>query len=376
MISIKRAAGDDFQYPCSRELTVMAKRLIEYYPMLRDRSATSGAEWEAVKKQLVKRTQNVATPKKKQGATPSRKRSRGLSFQSSQEMSTDESTISNVISMDGSPEATCSTPEVEQLDDTTESLQNQARHYKTLQEMYKTKARPIQQDVSQLLDLEFQARRTFIDSDATKEQDRPNKILQAYPCFRELDHVMDELGRIIERGNSRFIPEMKTRWDTFFNQAQFYGVLKKLMKPPLLDKVKHSIAMMKALPDMFPSPVTPPKKLGHASEAMFHIIESAENPNTFLQTRPLFSPVVIVCETNCVLAIGTMPVLTFPKEDIYASVMYLMACYYTFHLTYPKCIATLLSVLQTEVLSDAIHDRDMTSSYKKCMAEWKKFITD
>lgn len=54
--------------------------------------------------------------------------------------------------------------------------------------MYKTKARPNQKDVSQLLDLEFQARRAFIDSDATKEQDRPIKILQAYPCFRELDH--------------------------------------------------------------------------------------------------------------------------------------------------------------------------------------------
>lgn len=73
--------------------------------------------------------------------------------------------------------------------ETTESLQNQARHYKTLQEMYKTKARPNKNDVSQLLDLEFQARRAFIDSDATKEQDRPTKILQAYPCFRELDHV-------------------------------------------------------------------------------------------------------------------------------------------------------------------------------------------
>lgn len=106
------------------------------------------------------------------------------------------------------------------------------------------------------------------------------------------------------------------------------------------------------------------------------LYQSAEDPNTFLQARPLFSPVVIVCETNCILAIGTMPVLTFPKEDIYASVMYLMACYYVFHLTYPKCIATLLSMLQTEVLSDAIHERDMTSSYKKAMAEWKKFITE
>lgn len=46
MIAIKRAAGDDFQYPCSRELTVMAKRLVEYYPMLRDRPAAGcQSEW-------------------------------------------------------------------------------------------------------------------------------------------------------------------------------------------------------------------------------------------------------------------------------------------------------------------------------------------
>lgn len=55
--------------------------------------------------------------------------------------------------------------------------------------MHNNKGRSNKKDVSQLLDLEFQARRAFIDPDAIKEQDRPNKILQAYPCFRELDHV-------------------------------------------------------------------------------------------------------------------------------------------------------------------------------------------
>ncbi|CAL8382720.1 unnamed protein product [Gadus morhua 'NCC'] len=202
--------------------------------------------------------------------------------------------------------------------------------------MYKTKARPNKKDFSQLLDLEFQARRAFINSDVSKEQDRPTKTLQAYPCFRELDHLMDELQRILNRGNSHFITEMKTRWGDFYAKAQFYGVFKKVMRPPLLDKVYR-------------------------------------RPNTFLQTRPLSSPVIVVCETTCILAIGTMPVLVFAKEDIYDCVMYLMACYYAFHLTYPKCIATLLSVLQTEVLLDAIHDCDTTSSYKKAMAEWKKF---
>ena len=36
---------------------------------------------------------------------------------------------------------------------------------------------------------------------------------------------------------------------------------------------KQSLTMLKALPDMFPSPVVPPKRLGHASEAMLHVLE-------------------------------------------------------------------------------------------------------
>nr|XP_020465275.1 uncharacterized protein LOC109965537 isoform X2 [Monopterus albus] len=118
MISIKRAAGDGFQYPCTRELIVMAKRLIEYYPMLRDKSAASGAEWEPVKKQLLKRLQNVTTPKKKQGATPSSKRPRSLSFQSSQETSTDETdeSTSSTLILGRSSHSRCSTSEAEELD--------------------------------------------------------------------------------------------------------------------------------------------------------------------------------------------------------------------------------------------------------------------
>ena len=69
-----------------------------------------------------------------------------------------------------------------------DSPQTQARHYRALQEMYKTK-KPNKSAVVQLLDLEFQSRRAFIDSDVMKEQDRPTKVLEAYPCFREIDHV-------------------------------------------------------------------------------------------------------------------------------------------------------------------------------------------
>ncbi|XP_056594473.1 uncharacterized protein LOC130413359 [Triplophysa dalaica] len=256
----------------------------------------------------------------------------------------------------------------------TDSQQSQARHYHTLQEIYK-RPKPNREAVAQLLDLEFDARRAFINSDCFKDQDRASKILQAYPCFRELHHVMDELGRILDKGNPRFIPKLKARWESFCSKAQFYGVYKKVLKPPMtLDGAKRSIALMKALPEMFPSPVAPPKKMGHASEAMLHILEPTENPDSFLKGRPLFSPVLIVSEDNCMLAIGTTPVTTFPQEDLHEGVLYLMAYYYALHLVYPKCVATLLSVLQTEVISDAIHGRDATSSYKKATLEWKKFI--
>lgn len=73
-----------------------------------------------------------------------------------------------------------------------DSLATQARHYKTLQELYK-KPKPNRDAVCQILDLEFQSRRAFIDSDVLKEEDRPTKILEAYPCFKELHNVSDLL---------------------------------------------------------------------------------------------------------------------------------------------------------------------------------------
>ena len=72
--------------------------------------------------------------------------------------------------------------------DFMDSLKTQARHYKTLQEMFKSK-KPNKAAITHLLNLEFESRRCFITSDVLKEQDRPTKILEAYPCFWELDHV-------------------------------------------------------------------------------------------------------------------------------------------------------------------------------------------
>lgn len=74
------------------------------------------------------------------------------------------------------------------------------------------------------------------------------------------------------------------------------------------------------------------------------------------------------------IAVGTTPVSTFDRKDLNGGLLYLMAYYYALHLTYPKCISTLLSVLQTEILKDSIHDQDSTPSYKKALGEWKSFI--
>ncbi|KAI9546116.1 hypothetical protein NQZ68_030703 [Dissostichus eleginoides] len=86
-------------------------------------------------------------------------------------------------------------------------------------------------------------------------------------------HVMDELQRIIQPKNSRDILEVKDRWETFYSKVQFYGVMKKAMKPPkTLNGVEHATAVFTALPLLFPSNTVPPRKLGTSREALFHIL--------------------------------------------------------------------------------------------------------
>ncbi|XP_030601117.1 uncharacterized protein LOC115791134 [Archocentrus centrarchus] len=211
---------------------------------------------------------------------------------------------------------------------------------------------------------------------SSPKQTPPTKILEAYPCFKELHNVMDELQRILDK-NNKFITEVKARWEDFCSVVQFYGLWKKVLKPPMnQNRVEYNIALFRALPTLFPSPTAPPKKLGHASEALLHVLQPAEDPAIYLQRRSLFSPVLLFDGSHCIMAIGTTPITTFAKEDLCQGLLYLMAYYYTLHLTYPKCVATLLSVIQTEVLKDSIHERDTTSSYKKAMAEWKAFIQE
>ncbi|RXM32760.1 hypothetical protein EOD39_15730 [Acipenser ruthenus] len=200
-------------------------------------------------------------------------------------------------------------------------------------------------------------------------------MLQDKPGGSKHSWVLGELCRIVSKDNTAYIKEVKERWDTFQSQAVFYGIMKKMMKPPMtFNTEEQAINMLKTLPAMFPSAVAPPKKLGRESEALLHVLMPSEDPNTYLQRRPLSCPVLIVDKENCMVAIGTTPVATFPKNPLHEGALYLMVYYYALHMTYQKCISTLLSVLQTEVLQDEIHERDTTSSYRKAMAEWKKCI--
>ncbi|XP_049918931.1 uncharacterized protein LOC126401633 [Epinephelus moara] len=218
-------------------------------------------------KNFHKRLQNMKSPQKRQGPTPERgqpKKRRHIDL-SSRDNGEDYDTDSS----------------------DQDSLTAQARHYKTLREMYR-KSKPNQDAVSQVLALEVQARRAFIDSDALKEGDRPTKILDAYLCFKDLHHVMGELRLILDKGNSKFTDEVK-----------------KMGR--LLLQVKYAIALFRALPTLFPSPTAPPKKLGHASEALLNNLQPTEDPTIYLQKRALSIPFLLFDRSSCLVAIGTTP---------------------------------------------------------------------
>ncbi|KAF4115355.1 hypothetical protein G5714_002844 [Onychostoma macrolepis] len=369
MISIARASSDDYKYPTKYEVIAMAKRLVEYYPMIKDKSTGSRHEWDTVAKKLLKRLSNIQSPVK--AKQPPSKRARQDREPSA--VASDYDADSSASTVNLSPPSRSSTPRQENdsideasdgPDNSLDSQKTQAKHYRTLQEMYKAK-KPNK----------AASRRNFIDSNALKEQDKPTKILQAYPCFKELDHAMDELRRIIEPDNCQYISEVKGRWENFYSKVQFYGVMKKVMKPPrTLNGVEHAIAVFTALLLLFPSGSTAQKKQVPISEALFHVLTPSEDPDTYIHRRAFSTPVLLVGEENCMVVIGTTPVLTFDKDLLHEGPLYLLAYYYAFHVTYPKCLATLLSVLQTQVLRDAIHEQDATPSYKKAIQEWRMFV--
>ncbi|KAI4801507.1 hypothetical protein KUCAC02_019402 [Chaenocephalus aceratus] len=349
MIAILRAKEDkdSDRYPSKPEVTAMAKRIVQYYPMLQDRGSKKTL-WVTVYAQLYKILQNVRSPQKTSpDGRHSKKRRVGKGSNTEESSGStiilDQSSDGSSIPGSGSKETANRSTNIDSPD--TDRRASMAKHYRTLQAWYNKKKNPDYESVSQLLDLE------------------------------DIRHAMGELRRLLDKDNSHSIDEMLERWQDFYQKVQFYVVWKKMLKPPLgMDKAEQSIRILRVLPSLFPSPSAPPKKLRDASEALLHVLEVKEDPNSYLKKRPLPCPVLIVSSSSCLLAIGDAPIATFPKQDIAVGAIYLMAYYYAFHLTYPKCVATLLSVIQTEILLDKIHDKDLTPSYKKGMAEWKAFL--
>ncbi|KAJ8406840.1 hypothetical protein AAFF_G00297560 [Aldrovandia affinis] len=183
------------------------------------------------------------------------------------------------------------------------------------------------------------------------------RLVEYYPMIKDrssssnTEWVLDELRRIIQPTNSQYISEMKDRWEIFYSKVQFYGIMKKAMKPPkTLNGVEHAAAVFRALPLLFPSSTMPPRKLGANSEALFHVLTTQKTLMVSCTNDPCLVQLWSFLEDNCMIAIGSTPVATFDSERFHEGLLYLMAYYYALHLTYPKCISTLLSVLQTEIL--------------------------
>ncbi|KAJ8358433.1 hypothetical protein AAFF_G00439970 [Aldrovandia affinis] len=57
----------------------------------------------------------------------------------------------------------------------------------------------------------------------------------------DIGHVMDELRRILDRDNCQYIDEVKGRWADFCQKVQFYGVSKKILKPPMGMDKDHTV---------------------------------------------------------------------------------------------------------------------------------------
>ncbi|KAF3842660.1 hypothetical protein F7725_001509 [Dissostichus mawsoni] len=281
MIAILRAKGDkdSDRYPSKPEVTSMAKRIVQYYPMLQDRGSKKTL-WVTVYAQLYKRLQNVRSPQKTSpGGRHSKKRRVGQGSDTEESSGStiilDQSSDGSSIPGSGSKETANRSTNIDSPD--TDSRASMAKHYRTLQAWYNKKKNPDYESVSQLLDLEYAARRAFIDSDATREDNKHEKILEAYPCFRDIRH-----------DNSYSIDEMKERWQDFCQKVQFYGVWKKMLKPPLgMDKAEQAIRILRVLPSLFPSPSAPPKKLRDASEALLHVLEFSTSSSSSGEFIPI-----------------------------------------------------------------------------------------
>ncbi|CAM4572024.1 unnamed protein product [Leuciscus chuanchicus] len=242
MVAILRASpmGKEVRYPSKLEMRAMSQKIVDYYPMLRD--ADPNIPYLTIYTKMYKRLQNMRSPRKRQGSIPQRGVAKTALFSAdNQDMETDCISSDNTIfesngdiSEDNSSAASGSSPRTVIASPTTP------------------------------------AKDVVVRQDSVKMQARLQNLEQ---------HAMDELQRIVGGTNSRYIEEVKGRWADFCAKVQFYGVWKKALKPPFpLDVrgVEFTLALFNALPSLFPSPTSPPKKLGNSCEALLHILKGPD----------------------------------------------------------------------------------------------------
>ena len=55
-----------------------------------------------------------------------------------------------------------------------------------------------------------------------------------------------------------------------------------------------------------------------------YVFKEKEDPNDYLKKRRLSCPVLIVSSSNCLLAVGEVPITTLPKDKVTEGILYLM----------------------------------------------------
>ncbi|TKS65196.1 hypothetical protein D9C73_028260 [Collichthys lucidus] len=373
MISILRAShqGEELRYPSKHEVTAMAKRLVEYYPMLQDEDES--IKHMSMYSYLQKRILNVKTPQKKQGPRPERSSStkrRHTDFSPS-DQPTEEPAIylqertlfSPVLVFDGSRclLAIGNTPISDRLNAVSMSKvqrllqQGHDEWYVERRDLYHTllyEAHTAGSASSQKGILSFaRAAATYTPLIAPSPLPSARVLRRAHlimeiekmPMYRHqllsvtgeilcIDGTRKALKKIYGdgQGTMQYVTSVLNEWGQFVTTAVVVAAAAE-------------------------------------SEGCYACMPT-EEPAIYLQERTLFSPVLVFDGSRCLLAIGNTPVTTFAKEELGEGLLYLMGYYYTLHLPIIGG-ASLLSVIQTEVLQDSIYERDTTGSYKRAMAE-------
>ncbi|XP_028414921.1 uncharacterized protein LOC114538008 [Dendronephthya gigantea] len=271
--------------PTSLEMGEMAKVLCQKYPCLERASELTGSESGHlfVLSKIKKRLGNVVPAKKRQGKVPARSNKRikldmpELGDSSDPLKKGSESESSSTETTDGSNEDTglC------------------ARHYSAL-EREQRKCKPNPKVINKYLNLEFSSRRQLIQE--TKKDERPSKILELYPCFKDPNEVVEEVRRCLklkETGNPEsYMTSRVSLLEKKVDQMIYYGISKSAIQPPMSQSVDQKIVhLLKGIHVIFKGKPKSKKLIVHDS---IFIPEDNELPDVWQQTRHGNSPGLIM----------------------------------------------------------------------------------